>query len=331
MFKKFWQWFHGDQLPAEPQEVVHLEDRNDWYRNREGFPRAQWESIQEYIRIHHPGSDHAETQRQAIRNWLGRVQSALRAEGAAIAVIESRDAIVLGNGNGDSLKHLLKTADMIKRRIWETLGDVAWEMPAKRLVVLDFPSQDAYYRYVSHFYDDGEYAGSGGMAIHDGQSHIALPNLSALSFDGTTATLAHEAAHIALSHLSIPNWLNEAIAMHFETLIGGNFGDSAHELEETSRLQRYWTPESIQQFWSGDAFFSAHDRDNEMAYALSRVLFNLLHTRVKPTPGDFRNFVRTANRADAGEEAAMCSFGVSLGDLAATFLGPGNWEPRGWS
>ena len=332
MFKKFLQWLHPPRLPdASQQEVIQFDDRDDWYRTSDGFPRADWESIHEYLRIHYTGKEHAEAHRQAIRNWLGRIQKALRAQGEATAIIESRNSIVLGKATGNSLKQLVKTADMAKHRIWETLGDVAWTMPSQRLVIIDLPSEDSYYHYVSHYYDDGEHAGSGGMAIHDGQSHIALPNPTARPFDVTTPTIAHETAHIALSHLKIPNWLNEAIAMHFETLIGGNGQDPSRELQETMRLQRYWTPDSIQSFWSGDAFFSAHNEDSEMAYHLARVLFNLLHTRIRPNPVDFRNFVRTANRSDAGEDAAMCCFGISLGDLAETFLGPGDWEPRGWS
>ena len=332
MFKKFLQWLHPDPLPdATHQEVIQFEDRDDWYRMSEGFPRPDWDSIHEYLRIHHPGKEHAEAHRQAIRHWLGRIQAAFRSDGIATAVIESKNSIILGKATGNSLRQLLKTTDTVKHRIWETLGDVAWNMPSQRLILIDFPSQDSYYHYVSHFYDDGEHAGSGGMAIHDGQSHIALPNPTARSFDVATPTIAHETAHIALSHLSIPNWLNEAIAMHFETLIGGHGMDPARELQQTSRLQRYWTPDTIQQFWSGEAFFSAYDQDSEMAYDLARVLFNLLHTKIRPDPVDFRNFVRTANRSDAGEDAAMCNFGISLGDLAAIFLGPGDWEPRGWS
>ena len=329
MFKRLMNLFKSaESAEADSSEIVELADRDEWYREKEGFPRARWASIEEYVNLHYEVAERPAARRQALRNWLQRVCQAMREQGHIMAVVETKGALVLASGKGDGLNALARAVGEVRRRIWDTLGDVAWLMPTKRLVVINLPDQDSYYRYVSHYYGQGEFAGSGGIAIMGDCPHIVLPNPQSRFSDATTAVLAHETAHIAVSHLNLPRWLDEAIAMNFEALIGGRSTDAAAQLLETRQLQQYWTPSNIQEFWSGDSFFSAKNKDNEMSYALARTLFGLLHSQFRPSPEDFRSFVKTADASDAGEDASMCCFARSLTELTEIFLGPGDWEPR---
>jgi hypothetical protein len=43
---------------------------------------------------------------------------------------------------------------------------------------------------------------------------------------------------------------------------------------------------------------------------------------------DFINFIKSADYRDAGQDAALGCLGSDLGDLAAGFLGLGNWRPQ---
>jgi len=95
--------------------------------------------------------------------------------------------------------------------------------------------------------------------------------------------------------------------------------------ELAERHQAYWNESTIQKFWAG----TAHDEPGdpaELSYSLSGVLVQLLTE--EHSSDAFRGFLENARPADAGQTAAYDHLNRDLGDLAATFLGPGNWRPN---
>jgi tetratricopeptide (TPR) repeat protein len=94
--------------------------------------------------------------------------------------------------------------------------------------------------------------------------------------------------------------------------------------EELLDLRRFWRKEGLSDFWWGRGFFRP-DEGQRHSYELSRVLFQLL---LSDYQGKFREFFAQARAADAGESAARSALGMELGDLAAKFLGQGDWTPR---
>jgi hypothetical protein len=180
-----------------------------------------------------------------------------------------------------------------------------------------FSDPDDYYAYISFYYPEGTHASTGGVFIAQGYAHVALPYTDV---DFTEHVLVHELAHNLLCHLPIPAWLNEGLAMVIEErALRRPFRVDAELVE---RHIRQWNDENIQSFWAGTSFRVPGD-ESELSYSLAWILVTLL-TEKK----DFRDFVANANWRDAGQDSAQTTLDCDLGEIAGTFLGPGNWRPQ---
>jgi hypothetical protein len=206
--------------------------------------------------------------------------------------------------------------------------------------VLIFSEQDDYYQYLSHFGSEGEQAASGGVCIHTGCTHIALPwhdELEAIN------TITHELTHDCLAHLPLPLWLNEGIAVTLQKAIAPatrppwqSEQDSLLSAsidwrspimwdELAERHFTHWNETNIQSFWAGTSFFEPGD-PNELSYSLAEVFVKLLSER--GGPAELQAFLEAANSEDAGQTAAHDILNTDLGDIAGTFLGSGDWRPQ---
>jgi hypothetical protein len=99
---------------------------------------------------------------------------------------------------------------------------------------------------------------------------------------------------------------------------------SAVELME--KHHRFWTPTTIQQFWSGQSFHRA-DEGNELSYDLARAIVDL----VGRDWASFARFANAAQREDGGAAAARAELKLDLGDLAAAAINvrpDPEWSPR---
>ncbi|MES2569637.1 MAG: hypothetical protein V4710_06230 [Verrucomicrobiota bacterium] len=186
----------------------------------------------------------------------------------------------------------------------------------KRVLLLLDP--DDYFRYIAHFYPDGIHPSSAGLFIYAGYMHIVLCERR---YEGIDAILCHELTHHLLAHLNLPGWLTEGMAMLAQQRIVGDPADFAL-IEGESWV---WTPESIQSYWSGQTFAQAGE-ESWLSYQLSGLLCREIFERY---PRDAANFVNHTRAEDAGAAAAIEFLRVPLGEIAATVLGPGNWEPIG--
>ena len=83
----------------------------------------------------------------------------------------------------------------------------------------------------------------------------------------------------------------------------------------------------MQGFWSGSLWNSAGDEQSH-CYEMARTIFRIMRQSVDGAPGRFRAFIGEADAKDAGEAAAQDHLGLSLGEVAADFLGGGDWEPQ---
>ena len=163
---------------------------------------------------------------------------------------------------------------------------------------------------------------SGGMFLSDGYTHVATFDRPDPNTIGQV--LVHELAHNLTCHLPQPTWLGEALAMFFECDIVGGTQRTLADLVEKHR--EFWNAETIQRFWRGDSFWALEGHD--VSYSLADTLFRLIRTDIQPSPESFQRFVLAADWNDAGDAAARDYLGISLENLAATFLGPGDWRPK---
>jgi hypothetical protein len=280
------------------------------------YPRPQWKLIHAWVKEHVPAEDLQIAWQEISFDWVSTLQKDL---GCNYAVYQSPNFLLLTSRGNDAGKAILRTSELAVQFLVKWLGPVAEKRGHGKHVVLDFDSIENYYDYVSYFYaTESEVRASGGVFLRRGYQHIALPPSRHMQ-----DTLIHELAHNRLSHLPLPAWLNEGIAVTMERKIGGNkHGRLDREL--LKKHQDYWSSETIAAFWSGDSF---DDHDGEVVGLSYSLADNLVDLAVQ----EFSNFgelVHLASREDAGESAAQKCFGISLNDLVATFLGPGDWQPK---
>ena len=214
-----------------------------------------------------------------------------------------------------------------RRRVTQLLDGVA-KFPEERPVLIVFSEQDDYYAYVANFYpdegsDDSEYAFSSGMFINAGCPHfVALRG----DLDELEPVIAHEMTHFALSHLSLPLWLDEGLAVNTEQRISSARRHPQHALELLKQHHDFWNPDTIQEFWTGESFHRS-DQGNSLSYDLARAMVELIGR-------DWNAFVKFAGEAareDGGAAAARGILSLELGELAAAAVNmqpTPQWNPR---
>jgi hypothetical protein len=326
----------GTALPAQPEAQSTLEDsppklpeptlvrREDLeaaFSYEAGFHRADWDYVGQWIDSNVAPLDAETAWDEAILLWTTKLRDDL---GGNYHVWQSPQTILLCDQPLQTARWVLAYAGRAAITIKELLGRTAWSGAFGRDVLLIFSDDDDYYQYLSYHSQDGEQAASGGVCLHSGITHIALPWRDQLI---AASTIIHELTHDCLAHLPLPVWLNEGVAVRLEKEIApsGYAPTLMMSSELAERHFAFWTEARLQAFWAGTTFYQPGD-SNELSYNLAEVLVKLLSEK-----GDapaFRAFLEAARQDDAGQTAALDVLGVDLGEIAGTFLGEGNWRPQ---
>ena len=283
----------------------------------EGFRQPDWRKLGEFVR----GRTADEAERAALWHdaslqWLRALRQDLG--GGGYHVVESRHLLLLSAYSRFAARGIVQECDAILQHLRARLKGAAWHWPHGKHVVLLFEDEEPYYRYISHFYEDGRaYGTSSGIFLKGGYRHTAL-----FKDSGNRHTLAHEFVHLCLSHLpQLPRWLNEGLAAYLsEELTDPR--SRAFDRDAAKAQRTFWTPATIQDCWSGEAF--RVDEECKMSYNLAEILVGLMWRQL----GDLVPFILAAQRANGGENAARRYFDLSLGEVAAAVLGEGDWQPR---
>ena len=295
----------------------------------EGLPRPQWDVIAAELERRSPPEEQAAAWVDVAQQWLEALGEAL---GGGYAVEESEHFLLLAPEVELLPRALLCFAEECRRGLLGILPGVAdLHSPGKQVVIV-LPNADDYYQYVSAFYGEGHYGGSVGLHIRDGYPHIALcgPELGTLEI-----TLAHEMTHASLVHLDSPQWLEEGMAQLFEHDMSRGRAPFSLDGATARRHRRHWSREGLDAFWSGEGFARPGKVQN-LSYQLAEILLRLLAEEHRPRwfgfsrqgPRRLLAFFQEAKAGDAGLAAAEKHLTISLADLAARFLGPGDWGPR---
>lgn len=289
---------------------------------RHGLPRPDWNRI--ILGVEQLAGDRRdddawlhETWTSIARSWLEALREAL----PNYVVKESPQFLLLVAADDRRGDTLLRWAEHYRRSVLQILGDVGCEEGYGKHVLLAFDNREPFYSYICDFYpEEGEFADAGGIFLDHGYGHIALWTTGQYDLE---RTIAHELTHNLLRHLPLPLWLNEGVTQYVSDAAVGS-SSFAMSSDLARRHRAYWNQSTIDNFWSGQSFTSPDD-GQELSYNLAKVLFRNLN-------GDFsrrvRDFIRSANFADAGEQALVDTCGVRLEDRVVQFLGPGHWKPR---
>lgn len=297
----------------EADGVVQLELKTVM-REENGFPLTDWDAVTTWLeRIPGDAQQGAAWGRCELA-WLQHLRAAL-GDGYRLHV---DDQVALLSSQDDvSAKATLAFVNRARQRIVRTLEGLA-EVPDwgyDVVVVLD--DHDTYYRYAAnHYPEEGEFALSSGMYLGSGCGHFVTVKDQ---LDTIEPVIVHELTHALLSHLPIPTWLNEGLAVNTEqrfypqmsgTHRGGHDAAQLH-----ARHQRFWGPAEIQQFWSGDSF-KRPDEGNELSYDLARILT----AQFAADWPRFRHFANAADWADGGAAASREHLQIDLGQAVCVLL-----------
>ncbi len=315
----------GTELPVPPKPPVasplptpkflNLSAISEVIIREEGFPYPNWGKILEQIELNVPQEKREEAINEAARQWLELLRGTC---GENYFLDESRNFFVVSCREKEVRKNISKVAEDAWIKIQNALAGLNRPKTSGKRVLLLFDQTDDYYRYISHFYPEGSHKLNGGVFLKEGYGHIAIPSEGMRTFG---RTLAHELAHNALFGLPVPLWLNEGVAMRFETVVAGQ-SRTYRDTDLIDDHRQYWTTQSIQGFWQGATFSSPEH--SKLAYSLANILVGLIiEDRL-----DFKTFLQNAHFSDNGSAAAIKYLGRSLGTVAGIFLGPGDWEPK---
>lgn len=295
-----------------------------------GFPLLDWPAVQAWVATIAPGDAQASAWSACELAWLEHLRAAL---GDAYRVERQGSAVLLSTLDANLATSTLTFVNRTLQRVSRVLDGLANSHEWGKDILVVFEDDETYYRYVAHYYPEaGEFAGSGGMFISGGCGHFATVKADLRSIE---PVIAHELTHGCLSHLPVPAWLNEGLAVNTEHRLcpppADVFGARPSPQQMHARHRKFWGTNEIQEFWSGKSFLRP-DEGNELSYDLARILVSQFASEWVR----FRNFVLAADAADGGASAAAEHLGVELGEVAAAILEQpfcAAWspDPQAWS
>jgi hypothetical protein len=333
----------GTDLPASPPllqreerlepKLMTAEQVAEFFRRDGAFTRPDWDALKVFIEKKIPEAEQGAVWNEAVNLWVAALAEDL---GGSYRVVSSRNFICLTDRDEAMAGWMLRFAEKAEAQIRATLRERAWGSAWKH-VLLILTDEDDYDGYIAQFYHEGTFATTLGLQIRQGIPHIVVHFVEPRE---ALVTVAHELSHACVSHLALPRWLDEALAQTLQKQIGDvPPSESLTDAQAVWNIQSNWTPpvlwdelaerhhefwneENIHAFWAGTLFFEPGD-GAELSYSLAEILLNLIAQDF----GNWLDFVARAHHDDAGQTAALDCFGKGLGEVAGTFLGPGDWQP----
>jgi hypothetical protein len=284
----------------------------------EGIPRVNWDVVREAVKTYqdHPALNQIWTELAA--QWLGLLGRSLN---PIYKLYEGRHLLMLTAARPERVRLLLDTGDAAYERLQNLVRRTTAQRGNGKHAVIVMAVAAHYYAYLSYYHpeQDKPIAMSGGTFLSHGYRHTVIDGQRNTDY----RTLVHELAHDSVSHLTLPLWLDEGIAQSVEDMVP-DYRPPFIDGRQARLHRRYWSWFGLDHFWTGKSFHAVSSQ--RLSYQLADILFrNLRNDRKRGKRlGDF---VTTATRDDVGAAACQQCFGCSLSDLAAEFLGPGDWNP----
>lgn len=300
-------WQAPTEVVVEGMPPLVLPQYLGWYCD---LPVPDWPAIHLWLDMATDESMKNAAYIACVRAWLLHFCKAL---GANYYLLESEQAMVLSSAKPDIVQVTLSYMERTLKRISYMLDGLAKVPSHGKSILILFDDLDDYYRYVSYYYpEDGKFALSGGIHINAQCSHFVtvendLPLIEPI--------IVHEMTHACLSHLPLPAWIYEGLAVIVEQELAGRKFASWTPQEMREKHMFFWGKSEIQEFWSGSSFQRTDD-GNLLSYDLARILVEQLGQNWD----QFRQFALVADQRDGGAHAARKFFGVSLGALVASLF-----------
>ena len=282
----------------------------------EGARRAGEEALRDFTS--HAARAKAAAWSEVLSQWLNRWKTEL---GEGFEWVHSGSCSLLSKLDRDAAGRTLQKANWIAAALGRAAGPVAWE-GSPRLVLIHIDDTDK----ATQFYE----------AEQSEQSSDPIPAAARaqtpcwlLLSEPVEARLGQELETAlvwsCLSHLRLPAWLSLGVQTQLRHALAAARMGQAHPLQNLDLVpnhRRFWFEDTIQTFWAGTTP-QEYPEYRDLYYELCDLLVFFLSERAK----SLTDFLRLASELDAGQTAASVLLKIDLGELAATFLGPGQWAP----
>ena len=302
------------QRPAAPSTVDGPEGLVDFLAllERKGaFPVVDWSGAMNIVDRCADSATAARVWTAFERAWLLHLRDGF---GPHFHLHESEHAFVLSSLDDKLAATTLVFMERTLVKVSNALEGIAQQSLMGKDILLVVDDEDSYYSYISQYYpEDGEFASSAGMHINQGCGHFIVVKNDLRLIE---PTIAHEMTHSSVSHLPLPLWLDEGIAVNTELRITGPIPREFTPAEMRQKHLDFWGREEIRQFWTGESF-QRPDEGNLLSYDLARILVSHL----AQDWDSFTRFVLVAHAQDGGQAAAQSILGRDLGEMACGFLG----------
>lgn len=306
-------------LPSE-------EEFTSWLMAKGGLPHVNWEKAKQWVDQNAPCEHQEDVWNELAERWLDRLAQALPGN---YQFYVSKHFTLLAYRAEDEIRAVGRFLEDARRELCRMLGELVSIDFLGRLPVIGLNSEENFVAYLDAV-DEGteETSMPAGVFVGSGYRHVVFhwrgnpgrprrnPDESP-DVSETTLILAHELVHALLSHLNMPAWLNEGLAMAL--MRDANKQTFFAEIREGEPELRV---HELQGFWTGADFWDPEA--SAQAYELAETLVLRLSGNLKR----FRRFVESAKRDDCGDSAAREHLGQSLQEIMNSLLGPGDWAPK---
>ncbi len=281
------------------------------------FPRPDWERVWEWVQKNVKEEEWESLFTQFAIEWLSEIK---KVSDLKLEVYESDNFIFLLPEDKKAANRFAIFSEKALTVISEGLPDIARKTGYGKFVCINFSHFETYYDYISYFFTEGEFGATGGLFIEAGYRHFILNEHLSYELD---KTLVHELTHALMKNCTLPLWLEEGVTQMMEDAVFGYsnnyYGISREGLE--SHIN-YWGQEGLYSFWIGDSFFCS-DEGQGLSYSLALILTQNLLSRGRQK---FLRLLQEVKFSDLGSSAILEIYGLELSDLAADFLGEGEWD-----
>ena len=275
-----------------------------------GLPFLDWTAVRQWIETIPEAERRPVAWARCERAWLDHLRSSL---GPDYSILQDGETVLLSSLESPVARATLGFIAKTQKRVLAVLDGVARVSEPGKNTLIVFDDDDAYYRYVSHYYPQkGEFAQSGGMYIDAGCGHFVTVKSDLRAME---PVIAHELTHRCVSHLPLPAWLNEGVAVNTEQRLSPPPRPLFTPQQMHDKHRRFWGEAQIQEFWSGRSFLRSDD-GNMLSYDLARIIV----AQLGADWAAFRSFMLDANLDDAGAKAAARHLGVELGAVVCALL-----------
>lgn len=292
----------------------------DSFEHIDGIPVPDWDAFGDWLEDLAGEQMRAQAWSEAEQIWLAHLGTAL---GPSYRLARQGDCLILSCMADRQLTSLFDFIRGKSQQITRLLDGLAGRPDWGHDILIVFADHESYYRYVSRYYPEaGEFGLSAGMQISAGCSHFVMVQDD---FSTLEPTIVHEMTHNYLSHLPLPVWLNEGIAVNMEAQLCRSSLTDLGPQQMREKHQQFWDEAHIQEFWSGQSFRRSDDA-SLLSYDLARILV----ARFSADWPRFRAFANAAQASDAGATAASEYLNMALDTAVMAIIDAppdGSWHP----